>query len=591
MLSVLVLILVGAVIYSTSLNVPFVLDDNFSIDFIGRKGLLENISHGSSRRIADITFALNYRIHGLQVMGYHLTNLAIHLSTSILLYFTVVSIISALRVSYPAKLPADSLVDQYIPFAMALLFVSHPVQTQAVTYIIQRYTSLATLFYLLSTLSFIRARLAFDRSGKSWKSWLYGACALLAGLLAVGSKQIAFTLPCMLLMMEIYLFQGRLLNRRFLVASGVIFAIILASVIYAWHGNSLDEFLFDLNHGTSEDQYTPRLTYFLTQTRVVVTYLRLLCLPFGQNLMHDAPIYTSILSILVVASLSLHVLLIASAIILYRKSGQNLRDNDWCSGVFQRLASLGIIWFYISMAVESSVFPIRDTIFEHRIYLPSIGYFMSIVAITALAVQGRRTGLKVAWAMLLIASILLGSMTIARNHIWNDTLALWQDTVIKSPNKWLATASLANEYMARKMPAKALPLYVRTMELHPSVHITIISGLGDALKALNLYGSRFTTGEEFILPGGVLDSGSLDYRNMAKSDGVRYNNLGLAYEYLNEPEKALRAYREAITVNPLYDLAWYNQALIAARLGDRKLVDESRRQLQNINPILAKAVN
>lgn len=593
MVHIVLLILAGSAVYLNSFNVPFILDDHYSIVFNGKKDLLEHLLHGSSRRVADITFALNYRIHGMQVAGYHLTNLAIHLSASMLLYFMMVSAVSALRISFAAEECAAEepcKVEQLIPFAVALLFVIHPVQTQAVTYIIQRYTSLATLFYLLSALFYIRGRLAFERNGMCRKTWLMACLALIAGLLALGSKQIAVTLPLMLCLLELVLFRGRLINRRFFVVCGLLLTIILAIVLVKWHGSSFDDFLFDLRHATSEDLFTSRTTYFLTQTRVVVTYLRLLCLPVGQSLVHDSPLYTSLFTMPVMASLALHIMLVTIAVILYRMSGKHLASDERLSGVLQRLASLGIFWFYIAMMVESSVFPITDIIFEHRLYLPSAGFFMTVTALAALAVQGRRRAMKVACVMLVTVSILLGSMTISRNQIWNDSLTLWEDAVSKSPDKWLAIANLAGEYMSRRMPEKALPLFVRALEIHPNLYHYTKVCLGNTLKALNVNGSRFTTGQEFILSGGVFGSGRIDYRNMSKWDSVINNNMGLAYEYLKDPDKAIKAYRLAVTLNPEYDLAWFNLALLAASLGEKTLANEAQGRLQNINPALARAL-
>ncbi len=588
---VVLLVLFSSVIYFNSINVPFILDDYYSIDYYGKKDLLELILHGSLRRVADITFALNYRIHGLQVTGYHLTNYAIHLSTSILLYFIMVSAVSALRISFTAnKCIAEDLspAELFLPLAVSLLFVIHPVQTQAVTYIIQRYTSLATLFYLLSIFLFLKGRLNLERFGSCLKTWVLFASAVVAWLLALGSKQIAVTLPFMLLILEIFLFRGRLINRRCYAICGVLVTIILAIVLYKWHGSSLDDFLFDLNHATAEDQHTSRTTYFLTQTRVVATYLGLLCLPIGQSLVQDSPIYKSVFSVPVILSLTLHAFLVTSAAILFRVSRLNLQSDEWLRGVFQRLASLGIIWFYIAMALESSIFPIIDVIFEHRIYLPSVGFFMTIASIAALVGQGRRNGAKVLWAMLIAVCVILGFMTIARNRVWSNSLALWQEAASKSPDKWLAQANLANEYLVRKMPEKAIPLYIRAMELKPGLFFNTKVNFGNALKALNRYESRFTTGEEFLLPGGPLGSSTLDYRNMARWESVINNNMGLAYEYLKEPGKAIKAYKISVITNPAYDLAWYNLALLAAGIGDKGLADEALTQLKKINPALAE---
>lgn len=587
---IVLLLLVGSVVYSNSINVPFILDDHYSIDYYGKKDLAAHVLHGSSRRVADITFALNYRLHGLHVSGYHIANLAIHISSAILLYFIIVSAMSALRVSFSGKgrtAEAAGSLEAFIPLAAALLFVSHPIQTQAVTYIIQRYTSLATFFYLLSALAFLRARLAVEVGAPRWKPWFLMSGTVVAGLLAVGSKQIAVTLPLMLFCLEIFLFRGRLINRRFYMIVGGVAVIVLALVLFKWHGSSLDDFLYDLRHATAENLHASRTTYFLTQTRVVATYLGLLCLPLGQSLVHDSPIYKSIFAVPVMASLALHLFLLATAAILFRMSGRNLQSGELLRGVFQRLASLGIIWFYIAMSIESSIFPIIDIIFEHRIYLPSVGFFMTITACAALFFQGRRNGVKEVSLLLAVVCISLGGMTIARNRVWNDALTLWQDAASKAPNKWLAQANLANQYLARNMPLKALPLFIRAIELNPGLfHLTKVN-IGDTLKALNIFESRFTTGVEYISPGGPFGSGTLDYRNLARWEGVISNNLGLSYEYLQQTDKAMNAYKFAVTINPVYDLAWYNLALLAARLGDAGLADEAAGKLKAINPALA----
>lgn len=581
---IVLLVVVGSGAYSNSLTVPFILDDHYSIDFIGKKTLLEHLLHGGSRRVADMTFAMNHHIHGLQVAGYHIINLAIHLIASIAVYFIMSAALSALRVSYVTKDCAaqeTSLIEQYIPIATSLLFVCHPVQTQAVTYIIQRYTSLATLFYLLSVLSFIQARLSLERSGVSSGFRFLAGGTVAAGFLAIGCKQIAATLPLMLLLLECFLFRCRLVNRRFFIACGSVVFVVMTIVLVKWYSGSLNDLLIDLNHATVEDGFTTRWTYFLTQTRVVTIYLGLLLLPIGQSITHDSPVYTSLFIAPVIASLAVHMLLITTAIITFRISGQNLQNNVWLRGALQRLTSMGIFWFYIAMAVESSFIPIKDIIFEHRMYLPSVGFFITIVSLCALFFQGRQAAMKEAVALLIVTCTLCTGLTIARNRIWNNPLLLWQEAVNQAPNKALAVANLAGAYMVYNMPERALPFIIRALELNPNIsHMTKIS-LGVALKELHLFESRYiTTGEEYILPGGAMESGLLDYKNMSRWDSVICNNMGLAYEYLQEPVKALHAYKSAVALYPEYVEAWYNLSLLATRLGDGRLAEES---IKNLN--------
>jgi hypothetical protein len=591
MLQVILIVLAGAAVYANTMNVDFVLDDYTVIKLHGPRNILETLLQGGSRRVADATLALNYHLHGLQVTGYHLVNLAVHLSASIALYFMVVSALAALRAPFPpCEHVSDetTFVERFVPFAVATLFAVHPVQTQAVTYIVQRSTSLATLFYLLSALFFLRARIAFERNGTYRYPLFLGGISLLAAFLALGSKQIAATLPVMLIILEVYLFRGRLINRRFYIICGTLALLALSLVLISWHGRSLHDLMVSLHHATSEDRYISRATYALTQTRVVATYLRLLILPFGQSLFHDYSLSTTLFSLRVIASLSLHVCLIMSAAVLFRVSGRYLGPDFRLAGVLQRLASLGIVWFYVAMAIESSIFPITDVIFEHRIYLPSVGFFLAAVAGTALVVNGGRPRVTAAWALFAAATLILGGLTIARNQVWSDSLALWQDTARKAPNKDLALANLAGEYMNLDMPDKALPLFVRALELNPEVMVKAKVYLGMTLQRLNVEGSRFTTGEEIISPQEYTGRGEQDRTARIRLDTVMYNNLGLAYEYLGAPFKAKESYRAALRVNPAYDLAWYNLGLLSKQTGDGGLAAKALTELKRLNPPLAE---
>lgn len=584
-LHLVVIIIAGALVYSNTLHVPFIMDDE-NIASIGAKDVLDIILHGGSRRVADVTFALNYRLHGLQVTGYHLINLVIHISVSITLYLFVNSVLAALRQSFPPPAPAKPetvLVDRFVPLVVALFFVVHPVQTQAVTYTIQRYTSLASLLYLMSIVFFIKGRLIYEKSNLNGYSWFLWGLSLTAGVLAVGSKEIAVTLPMMLFVVEIFLFRGRLINRKFLILGGVLCILCLAAGMYIWRDASLADFLYDLHHLTSEDPQLSRTTYFLTQTRVVVMYLGFLFLPIDQSLIHDLPLYTSPLSVPVIASLVLHLTLIAVAAYFYNKSEQNFKSHhDRGKAVLQRLVSFGIIWFYIAMSVESSIFPIMDIAFEHRMYLPSVGFFMSIVAGASLALNGRQTSWKVVMIPIAIIVIVLSAATLARNRVWNDALTLYEDTAKKAPNSVLALANLGDEYLLRNMPEKAIPCFVKAFELKPNLDAYTAVYLGEALQRLDVFSARFTTGKEYVLPGG----GVSDYRFA----GVVFNNLGLAYEYLGDREKAEKSYSKSLRIHPVYDLAWYNLGLLSISLGNKQQTARALVELQHINPSLEKAL-
>ncbi len=584
-LQLLLLTLLGLAAYSNSFQVPFVLDDNYSIQFFGKSSIGELLFNGGARRIADVTFAINYKIHGTSLPGYHITNLAIHLLSAFTLYHLIKSALGT-----PDGLPDNgaTFTGRFVPLAAALLFVAHPLQTQAVTYTIQRYTSLATLFYLFSALAFIRFRCGLESRQSPARVWSWALLTLVSGLLAFGTKQIAATLPVMLIVLEYILFNGRFLTRRFMLAGSLILLLVPAFLLFQWFNGTLGDFLYDLRHATSDDQFMPRGTYFITQICVVATYLRLLILPVNQNLFYDYPTYKSLLAGPVLASLTLHICLAGGALymlILSRRSSTlDKRDVTICL----RLAALGIVWFYLALAVESSIVPIRDVIFEHRAYLPSAGIFMTVCALTALAVRNRPSFRLSAWITLSAICLTLGIATFSRNQVWGNALTIWQDTARKSPNKGLVLANLAAEHLKLGQADKALPLYMRAIELSPNLDFRVKAGLGVSMQALRIYEGRFTTGHEYILAGGTFNSGVLNYGRFNEWEAVLFNNRALAYEYFGQKTKAWDAYQNAIWINPDYDLAWYNLGLFAAGEDAWDRVNLSITKLKAINPSLAK---
>jgi len=566
-------------VYANSLGVGFVMDDE-AIFEIGPKSLPEILLHGGARRLADITFALNYHLHGQSVAGYHLVNGVIHLATSLTLYHLSLSLVQAINQPVTEPGSNQSALEEFIPFFTALLFAVHPIQTQAVTYIIQRYTSLATFFYLLSALLFVKARAAAESGLSRRRAFILGGGAVTAGIFALFCKQISFTLPLMLLMIEVTVFRGRLLTRRFLVLCGLFASATLLFAYLNWHDSTLGDFVFDLRQGTSEDSHASRMSYFLTQFRVTATYLRLLVLPINQNLFYDYPLFTSLFSTPVTASLALHIALLTLAVYLLRQSGCS---TDQQTATSLRLISLGIFWFYLALLIESSIFPIRDLMFEHRVYLPSAGIFLSIAAAVAAVAGKRERGAMAAWSLLAIVSLVLGGMTVARNNVWRDSLKFWEDTVRKAPNQYLAGFNLSLEYRDRNMLDKALPQLVRTLELRPNMNLFIRVVLGETLRDMRLYDeSRFTTGGEYLLPNGTVSS--------YKSASVMYNNLGLAYQHLGDTAKAMTAYEKSVRIDSGYDRAWYNMGLLAISLGDRNRALAALQRLKVINPSLARSL-
>ena len=193
--------LLAILIYSNTFSVPFLFDDTPNIVENPQIKDLSNFSDFSgSRYVGFLSFSLNYRFGGLHVFGYHLVNLLIHIINGFLVYTLVLLLFRASSRLSPTThdlSPFNSA--HWIAFATALLFVSHPIQTQAVTYIVQRFSSLATLFYLLTVVAYLRWRLA---SPEGRRRYLWYGAALVSTVLAMKTKENSITLPLMLLLVE-----------------------------------------------------------------------------------------------------------------------------------------------------------------------------------------------------------------------------------------------------------------------------------------------------------------------------------------------------------------------------------------------------
>jgi Flp pilus assembly protein TadD len=346
----------------------------------------------------------------------------------------------------------------------------------------------------------------------------------------------------------------------------------------------MEELLYSIQHSTKEELTYSRTDYLLTQFRVVASYLRLMILPINLNLDYDIPLQKSLFTLPVLASLLLHVTLLATSVALYIRSGRLMLEKPCPTGICLRLISFGIVWFYLTLTVESSIIPILDVMFEHRLYLPSGGVLLVMTAAAAALAAARRSLRTAAWVALAIICCILTVATIQRNRIWNNDLLLWEDTARKSPNKPRVLANLTAAYLREGQPGKALPVLIRTIELSPGF-TDALNNLGTALDSLKKYGGRYDNGRRFIVGTRTVD---MRYYNTWFAN--TRNNLGLVYEYTGNLEKARHYYEAAVTLVPSFDLAWYNLLLMGVRQQDRELAADAYSKLMLINPALARSV-
>jgi tetratricopeptide (TPR) repeat protein len=228
----------------------------------------------------------------------------------------------------------------------------------------------------------------------------------------------------------------------------------------------IGEALSDMSAVTRVQATVSRLDYLTTQAAVVATYLRLLVFPVDQNLDHDFPIYRSFLAPRVAGSVALLLGLAALATYLYWRTAPGAR-RPLDPGA--RLISFGIAWFFVTLAVESSVIPIVDIIYEHRVYLPSVGLFAATATACALLLRGisRENPARATVLAGILVALLLAALTLERNAVWADGVSLWTDAAEKSPGKSRPHCNLGTALAAAARPGEAASELRRAVDIDP----------------------------------------------------------------------------------------------------------------------------
>jgi len=612
---IILVLFVGIIIYSNTFSVPFVLDDVTSIVDNPVIRSVQNFYANSSgyeynpnRFIGYLTFALNYRFGGLDVTGYHIFNLAVHLGAALLVYVLVTLTFRTPYLAASKIAPRARLVG----LLAALLFVAHPVQTQAVTYIVQRLCSLTTFFYLLSLAFYVQARLCLDSRASCHESSASGRTgsgkrlllplALLAGsvcsaVLAMKTKEIAFTLPFAALLYEVFFFQGTW-KKRLLYLLPLLLTIPIIPLTIMTTGVPAGKLLADIGTRTRVDVHLSRLDYLFTQFRVIVTYLRLLVLPINQNLDYDYPTYSTFftppvfLSFLLLAGLVILALYLYGFRIKFFKSRflplSITYQPSQTADPAVRLISFGILWFFLTLSVESSLIPITDVIFEHRIYLAFFGVAAAFGTLFVL-LSVRYGAVANGKIPLFIAGLIIVALCVAtyqRNRIWGDTITLWRDISVKSPHKSRPYVNLGTAYgkagrMKEAIAALSQAINIKPDDAEPYVNLgAALASIGrrdEAIRALSRAVKLEPDNADALNNLGIVLKGAgrvgeaIDVLSKAiriQPDNARANyNLGLALMQAGRNAEAIKVLQQAVRIKPDYDNAVVELAAALNRTG------------------------
>lgn len=525
----------GFLIYSGSLGGPFVYDDKVYIthnpwirslgNFIVPLGL---------RYVGDLSFALNYSLSGLEPFSYHAVNTAIHVLNAIFL-FLFLNRLS--KTPFFKTRPEDAAAPVLFSLSAAFLFLTHPVQVQAVAYVSQRYTSLAALFYLVSLYAFLEARLSGDDSSGLHRRSFYIA-AVVSSVLGMKTKEICFTLPFMVALIDYTVFPGRPWKERalwlaplFATALLIPLGLLLPEFGIAESGNKVEAAMRMRKYAEAVD--ISRYDYLLTQTTVVVTYLRLLFFPFG-NATIDHPMQSTFLEPRVLASSFAILAVLAAALLLYWRA---LKKRN----VYGMLAATGVAWIFVTLSIESSIIPIKDVFNERRLYLPSMGASIAFIsAVFAFSEYLRKKpGLGMSGYVPVIAAFLVAVpfsyATYAKSLLWSDSLMLYEDEVKRNPHTTGPRVYLGIEYFDRGMPEEALSQFIAARDMNPDsvfIHKTM---------------------SRFYYNTGKLDKSIDELKTVLRlrpDELEAHNNLGMMYLKQGRLAEAEASLKEVLRLRP-----------------------------------------
>jgi tetratricopeptide (TPR) repeat protein len=570
--SILLIAVATLAAYSNSLHAPFILDDvtdiirstsirhlwplrDVFVVHIGGKAVLH------PRPFANLTLAVNYAMGGLETFPYHATNLAIHLLAGLTLFGIV-----RRTLMLPGLTERFGRVATPLALAVAMLWALHPIQTQAVTYVTQRYESMMGLFYLLAVYAVIRSDASAQR-----RAWATASVA--AALVAMGCKEVAISAPLCILLYDRAFLAGSFReawNRRRGMYCGLagVWAAFAALMVSSSSRSTWSGFDMPL---------LPWFDYAKTQFGVILHYVRMSFWPRPLVLDYGWPVARSLGEILPgavvvggLAAASVHAL---------------VRRPKW--------GFLGA-WFFLILAPTSSIMPIADVAFIHRMYLPLAAIVVAVViggqiageAIARRQWMPRKGVAAVGIGVVTAIAISMAAGTWRRNNDYSSPLSIWTDTVAKAPDNARAQNNLGNILAAQGKIDEAAAHYQEALHANPryaGAHYNlgiIFADRGQFDEAITHYRKALEINPEYVeahnnlgnilARRGQIDEAIAHYRRALEINPEHveaHNNLGNILARLGQTDAAITHYRKALEFNPEYVEAHYNLGVMLARRG------------------------
>lgn len=534
--------------YLNSLPNQFVYDDEFTIvtnyfiktwsnlPSLFNKDYFSLSAELSYRPVVTLSYFIDFAFWKLNPIGFHLTNTLLHTLNAVLLFFLLTKILNARKTSFIA----------------VLIFSCHPVLSEALNAVSYREDLLAVTFLLAAFLLYIKIR-----THKHPFSPAYFA-SVACYLLGVFSKEMAITLPLLIILYDVILTKGENFAYRL---TRYYTGYILATIFYL-----SVRFLLLHNPAESHVSYPEGsiLVNFFTMSKVLACYIKLFFLPVILCADYVVPYSTSLFDISFIVSFLLLVAVIVIACKLFFSS---------------RILFFSIVWFFVCLLPVLNIVPIENLMAERYLCLPIIGFCLFTGSL--LSHQQDRISFSkyriITTVLIIVMLVGFSFRTIIRNTTWRDQTVLWTNTAKLSPNSFRAHNNLGNMYRnagrlddAIQELKQAITLYNDYIDAHNNLGITyrkkglLKEALSEYQKALQInprYPYAHNNMGVLLAKSNYLDLAIIEFSNAVRCKpdyADAYNNLGAAYIQKGMYEKAITACVNAVKFNSNYIDAYFN---------------------------------
>ena len=568
-ISIALIAILGFAIYSETLNGAFIWDDDLLVKsniYIRKwsyitKIFTKDVGAGSVaeynfyRPLQIVSYMIDYSLWRLNVIGYHLTNILLH-------------IVAALGIYWLINLLYD---DKILSLLTSIFFIAHPLHTEVVSYISSRTDLMAFVFILLSFILYVKYI-----SSKDIRTYML---VLLSYICALLSRENSIILPVLILLYH-YTFKKQFKINKFLPILYISFAYILLRFT----------FLKTLLSSAPTTTLFQRVPGFFV---AITNYVRLLFLPFHLHMEYGNKLF----SLTNPRAISGIFILFLSIFYAVRK-----RKDD-------NLISFSILWFFIALLPQSNLYPINANMAEHWIYMPSLGFFLILAKGVSTLYKKRKFKII---AILSIAGLLAlySYLTVRQNEYWREPISFYESTLKYAPRSSRIHCSLGIAYRELGKREKAIPLFEKAIEIKPDLRqaynnlgITYRE-LGKTKKAISLFEKVIEINPDHAeaynnLGAAYLDLGKREEAILLFEKAIEINpdyamacyNLGRIYKTVGKTKKAIPLFEKVIKINPKYIEAHNSLGIVYYVTGRKQEGIISLKKAIEINPNYARAHN